>query len=151
DSSNPEEWLLPCLCEENIEELGWLLSLILLHMPSIISIEELASKLLCLKDGSDLLTQVVANVSEMYLPLVTHLFDMAPADQVVSAARLTTITNLVALNPPLSHSILDRMAEMRKECMFATRVVCERLDDKAVTSFLYALINFRTKLVLDDS
>ncbi|XGW21879.1 hypothetical protein V3C99_004663 [Haemonchus contortus] len=147
DSSSPGEWLLPCLCEENIGELGWLLSLILLHMPSIISIEELAAKLLCVKDGSDLLTQVVANVSEMYLPLITHLLDMAPADQVVSAARLTTITNLVTLNPLLSHSILDRMAEMRKECMFATRVVSERLDDEAVCYFLKTHLLDRKGLV----
>ncbi|VDM85984.1 unnamed protein product [Strongylus vulgaris] len=60
---------------------------------------------------------------------------MAPSDQVISGARLATITNLVALNPPLSHSILNRMAETRKDCMFATRVVCERLDDKAVRNF----------------
>ncbi|VDO71555.1 unnamed protein product [Heligmosomoides polygyrus] len=136
ETASPEEWLLPCLCEENLEELGWLLSLILLHMPNIISIEELASKLLCLKDGSDLLTQVVANASEMYLPLVSHLLELSPVDQLISAARLTAITNLVALNPPLSHSILDRMAEMRKECMFATRIVCERLDDEAVCLFM---------------
>ncbi|VDM55906.1 unnamed protein product [Angiostrongylus costaricensis] len=98
--ANPDEWLLPCLCEENMEELGWMLSFVLLNMPNIISIEDLVMKLLSLKDGSELLTQ------------------------------------LVALNPPLSHSILDRMAEMRKECMFATRVVCERLDDEAVCCFL---------------
>ncbi|VDM70222.1 unnamed protein product [Strongylus vulgaris] len=61
---------------------------------------------------------------------------MAPSDQVISGARLATITNLVALNPPLSHSVLNRMAETRKDCMFATRVVCERLDDKAVCNFL---------------
>lgn len=94
----------------------------------------------------------MANASEMYLPLVSHLLELSPVDQLISAARLTAITNvsefvlssfdrgfsefcfqLVALNPPLSHSILDRMAEMRKECMFATRIVCERLDDEAVS------------------
>ncbi|VDN34798.1 unnamed protein product [Cylicostephanus goldi] len=57
-STNQEEWLLACLCEENVEELGWLLSLILLNMPNIISIEDLVSKLLLFKDGPDILTQV---------------------------------------------------------------------------------------------
>ncbi|WKX89138.1 hypothetical protein Q1695_008635 [Nippostrongylus brasiliensis] len=147
DASNVEEWLLPCLCEENMEELGWLLSLILLHMPSVISIEDLATKLLSIKDGADVLTQVVGNVSETYLPLVSFLLDMSPVDQIISSARLTTITNLVSLNPPLSHSILDRMAEMRKECMFATRVVCERLDDEAVCLFLRSHLLDRKGLV----
>ncbi|KAE9420741.1 hypothetical protein Angca_008068 [Angiostrongylus cantonensis] len=137
ESANPDEWLLPCLCEENTEELGWMLSFVLLNMPNIISVEDLVMKLLSLKDGSELLTQTVANVSEMFLPLVSYLLEMSPSDQVISSARLTTLTNLVALNPPLSHSILDRMAEMRKECMFATRVVCERLDDEAVWSFSF--------------
>ncbi|EYC23483.1 hypothetical protein Y032_0015g2672 [Ancylostoma ceylanicum] len=146
-SLNQEDWLLACLCEENIEELGWLLSLILLNMPNILSVDDLVSKLLGFKDGPDLLTQAAANVSELYLPLVSHLLDMAPTDQVISAARLTTITNLVALNPPLSHSILSRMAETRKDCMFATRVVCERLDDNAVCHFLRTHLLDRKGLV----
>ncbi|KJH44255.1 hypothetical protein DICVIV_09727 [Dictyocaulus viviparus] len=136
ESSNSEEWLLASLCEENIEELGWMLSFVFLNIPNIISIEDLVTKLLSIKDGSELLTQVVANVSELFLPMVSYLLEIAPSDQTVSAARQTTITNLVALNPPLSHSILDRMAELRKECMFATRVVCEQLDDEAVCYFL---------------
>ncbi|KAK6756580.1 hypothetical protein RB195_014790 [Necator americanus] len=142
-----EDWLLPCLCEENIQELGWMLSLILLNMPNIITVDHLVSKLLCFKDGPDLLTQSVANVSELYLPLVSHLLEMAPTDQVISAARLTTITNLVALNPPLSHSILSRMAETRKDCMFATRIVCERLGDEAACHFLRTHLMDRKGLV----
>ncbi|KAJ1349330.1 hypothetical protein KIN20_004830 [Parelaphostrongylus tenuis] len=141
DFANPDEWLLPCLCEENVEELGWMLSFVLLYIPHIVSVEDLAMKLLSLKEGSELLTQVVANISEMFLPLASYLLEMTPSDQIISSARLTTITNLVALNPPLSHAILDRMADMRKECMFATRVVCERLDDEAVCCF------FRTHLL----
>ncbi|VDL76663.1 unnamed protein product [Nippostrongylus brasiliensis] len=116
-------------------------------LQKVISIEDLATKLLSIKDGADVLTQVVGNVSETYLPLVSFLLDMSPVDQIISSARLTTITNLVSLNPPLSHSILDRMAEMRKECMFATRVVCERLDDEAVCLFLRSHLLDRKGLV----
>uniref|UniRef100_A0A1I7X477 MMS19 nucleotide excision repair protein n=1 Tax=Heterorhabditis bacteriophora TaxID=37862 RepID=A0A1I7X477_HETBA len=137
DPSEDSSLTTSFVTDDVFEEIGCILSLAVLHMPSIFNIEKLVMKLLSTNHGTDLLTLVIANMCELFHPVLSILLNIHVSDETpIGRQRSNLISNLIDLAPSIASSILSQMTSSRRDCMLAARIACSRLDDAAFCEFL---------------